>query len=160
MVTGLGGNPVNVLSKQINMELIRIKQKCPLYESNGNTVSISLSLTSSCFSLFFSLSCFFFPSISPSSAVFLPSFFYIMFYFPLISPSSAVFFLFPLLLFDDFYCFLSFHLSFICFSFLLLLYHIFIPHIISFSAAIHSPCLSSLILPQRQDRDSIHTHIT
>ncbi|CAL4066221.1 unnamed protein product, partial [Meganyctiphanes norvegica] len=38
VVTGLGGNPVNVLSKQINMELIRIKQKCPLYESNGNTV--------------------------------------------------------------------------------------------------------------------------
>lgn len=40
VVTGLGGNPVNVLSKQINMELVRIKQKCPLYESNGNTVSI------------------------------------------------------------------------------------------------------------------------
>ncbi|MPC16723.1 Lysine-specific histone demethylase 1A [Portunus trituberculatus] len=38
VVTGLGGNPVNVLSKQINMELVRIKQKCPLYESNGNTV--------------------------------------------------------------------------------------------------------------------------
>ncbi|XP_068209692.1 lysine-specific histone demethylase 1A-like [Palaemon carinicauda] len=38
VVTGLGGNPINVLSKQINMELVRIKQKCPLYESNGNTV--------------------------------------------------------------------------------------------------------------------------
>ncbi|XP_042886464.1 lysine-specific histone demethylase 1A-like isoform X1 [Penaeus japonicus] len=38
VVTGLGGNPLNVLSKQINMELICIKQKCPLYESNGNTV--------------------------------------------------------------------------------------------------------------------------
>ncbi|KAG0719619.1 Lysine-specific histone demethylase 1A [Chionoecetes opilio] len=38
VVTGLGGNPVNVLSKQISMELVRIKQKCPLYESNGNTV--------------------------------------------------------------------------------------------------------------------------
>lgn len=38
VVTGLGGNPMTVLSKQINMELHRIKQKCPLYESNGNTV--------------------------------------------------------------------------------------------------------------------------
>ncbi|XP_025419821.1 lysine-specific histone demethylase 1A [Sipha flava] len=32
VVTGLGGNPVTVLSKQINMELHRIRQKCPLYE--------------------------------------------------------------------------------------------------------------------------------
>jgi len=39
VVTGLGGNPVTVLSKQINMELHKIRQKCPLYESNGNTVS-------------------------------------------------------------------------------------------------------------------------
>ncbi|XP_021942800.1 lysine-specific histone demethylase 1A-like isoform X3 [Zootermopsis nevadensis] len=38
VVTGLGGNPVTVLSKQINMELHKIRQKCPLYESNGNTV--------------------------------------------------------------------------------------------------------------------------
>ncbi|XP_044739760.1 lysine-specific histone demethylase 1A-like [Chrysoperla carnea] len=38
VVTGLGGNPVTVLSKQINMELHKIKQKCPLYESNGETV--------------------------------------------------------------------------------------------------------------------------
>ncbi|KAG7166233.1 Lysine-specific histone demethylase 1A-like [Homarus americanus] len=46
VVTGLGGNPVNVLSKQINMELVRIKQKCPLYESNGNTnTSISKCLS-------------------------------------------------------------------------------------------------------------------
>lgn len=40
VVTGLGGNPINVLSKQINMDLVKIKQKCPLYESNGTTVSI------------------------------------------------------------------------------------------------------------------------
>lgn len=39
VVTGLGGNPVTVLSKQINMELHKIRQKCPLYESNGGTVS-------------------------------------------------------------------------------------------------------------------------
>lgn len=38
VVTGLGGNPMSVLSKQINMELHKIRQKCPLYESNGNTV--------------------------------------------------------------------------------------------------------------------------
>lgn len=38
VVTGLGGNPITVLSKQINMELHKIRQKCPLYESNGNTV--------------------------------------------------------------------------------------------------------------------------
>lgn len=39
VVTGLGGNPVNVLSKQINMELLRIRQKCPLFEANGSSVS-------------------------------------------------------------------------------------------------------------------------
>ncbi|KAH6938030.1 hypothetical protein HPB50_006516 [Hyalomma asiaticum] len=38
VVTGLGGNPVAVLSRQIKMELHRIRQKCPLYESNGTTV--------------------------------------------------------------------------------------------------------------------------
>ncbi|XP_049768258.1 lysine-specific histone demethylase 1A isoform X2 [Schistocerca cancellata] len=38
VVTGLGGNPVTVLSKQINMELHKIRQKCPLYESSGCTV--------------------------------------------------------------------------------------------------------------------------
>jgi hypothetical protein len=37
-VAGLGGNPITVLSKQVNMELSKISQKCPLYESNGNTV--------------------------------------------------------------------------------------------------------------------------
>jgi len=38
VVTGLGGNPMAVIAKQINMQLNKIKQKCPLYESNGNTV--------------------------------------------------------------------------------------------------------------------------
>lgn len=38
VVTGLGGNPMSVLSKQINMDLRKIRQKCPLYESNGSTV--------------------------------------------------------------------------------------------------------------------------
>ncbi|KAE8290022.1 Lysine-specific histone demethylase 1A [Larimichthys crocea] len=35
VVTGLGGNPMAVISKQVNMELAKIKQKCPLYEANG-----------------------------------------------------------------------------------------------------------------------------
>ena len=30
---------MTVVSRQVNMELSKIKQKCPLYESNGNTVS-------------------------------------------------------------------------------------------------------------------------
>ena len=38
VVTGLGGNPITVLSKQVNMELTKISQNCPLFESNGNTV--------------------------------------------------------------------------------------------------------------------------
>ena len=38
VVTGLGGNPITVLSKQVNMELTKISQTCPLYESNGATV--------------------------------------------------------------------------------------------------------------------------
>ncbi len=37
-MTGLGGNPITVLSKQVNMELTKISQTCPLYESNGTTV--------------------------------------------------------------------------------------------------------------------------
>lgn len=40
VVTGLGGNPVTTLSKQINMELHKIRQKCPLYESDGQTVRV------------------------------------------------------------------------------------------------------------------------
>ncbi|BES93562.1 Lysine-specific histone demethylase [Nesidiocoris tenuis] len=38
VVTGLGGNPVNVLSKQITMELQKIGQKCPLYDSSGGNI--------------------------------------------------------------------------------------------------------------------------
>ena len=39
VVTGLGGNPITVISKQINMELHKIKQECPLYETGGERVS-------------------------------------------------------------------------------------------------------------------------
>ncbi|XP_069080019.1 lysine-specific histone demethylase 1A isoform X3 [Pleurodeles waltl] len=38
VVTGLGGNPMAVISKQVNMELAKIKQKCPLYEANGQAM--------------------------------------------------------------------------------------------------------------------------
>lgn len=33
-----------VVSKQVNMELAKIKQKCPLYEANGQAVSIMSDL--------------------------------------------------------------------------------------------------------------------
>lgn len=42
VVTGLGGNPVTVLSKQINMELHRIRQKCPLYEPGKLNALVSI----------------------------------------------------------------------------------------------------------------------
>lgn len=40
VLTGLGGNPMTVIAKQINMQLSKIKAKCPLYETIGigNTV--------------------------------------------------------------------------------------------------------------------------
>lgn len=38
VITGLGGNPITVLSKQIDLELHKVRQRCPLYESNGNTI--------------------------------------------------------------------------------------------------------------------------
>lgn len=37
IVTGLGGNPMTIISKQILMELAKVKQKCPLFESGGQT---------------------------------------------------------------------------------------------------------------------------
>ena len=39
IVTGLGGNPIATLSKQISMDLVRVKQKCPLYDNSGKIVS-------------------------------------------------------------------------------------------------------------------------
>ncbi|XP_050674799.1 lysine-specific histone demethylase 1A isoform X2 [Leptidea sinapis] len=38
VVTGLGGNPVTTLAVQMNIDLHKIKQKCPLYEATGNQV--------------------------------------------------------------------------------------------------------------------------
>lgn len=39
VVTGLGGNPVAILSKQISMDLTKIKNKCPLYDKSGKMVN-------------------------------------------------------------------------------------------------------------------------
>ena len=33
-----GGNPLTVLANQITMELHKIRQKCPLYETHGKSV--------------------------------------------------------------------------------------------------------------------------
>ena len=41
VVTGLGGNPTSTLSKQVNMELFKIKQRCPLFQNNGKLVCIT-----------------------------------------------------------------------------------------------------------------------
>lgn len=38
VVTGLGGNPITVISRQIKMELHKIKQDCPLFETGGQRV--------------------------------------------------------------------------------------------------------------------------
>ncbi|KAI5744488.1 hypothetical protein M8J76_002663 [Diaphorina citri] len=35
VVTGLGGNPINILARQINMELLKIGHQCPLYQSSA-----------------------------------------------------------------------------------------------------------------------------
>ncbi|XP_066922413.1 lysine-specific histone demethylase 1A-like isoform X2 [Clytia hemisphaerica] len=38
VVTGLGGNPVTVISNQVDVKLTKIRQRCPLYECNGQMV--------------------------------------------------------------------------------------------------------------------------
>ena len=44
VVTGLGGNPLAVLAKQLNLDLMPIKQDCPLYEFTGQMVGYSNNL--------------------------------------------------------------------------------------------------------------------
>ena len=34
----LGGNPVTVISNQVDVKLTKIRQRCPLYECNGQMV--------------------------------------------------------------------------------------------------------------------------
>jgi len=35
VLTGLGGNPLTIISNQVNIELHKIRQRCPLFESSG-----------------------------------------------------------------------------------------------------------------------------
>lgn len=35
VLTGLGGNPINILAKQINTKLHKVRPKCPLYETSA-----------------------------------------------------------------------------------------------------------------------------
>eukprot|EP00117_Sycon_ciliatum_P042597 scpid45307/ scgid0286/ Lysine-specific histone demethylase 1A; BRAF35-HDAC complex protein BHC110; Flavin-containing amine oxidase domain-containing protein 2 len=44
VLTGLGGNPLAVLSKQISMDLFRIRQTCPLYDTSGEPVPKSVDV--------------------------------------------------------------------------------------------------------------------
>lgn len=39
VVTGIWGNPITILSRQTNMEMMAIKQACPLYGASGKSVS-------------------------------------------------------------------------------------------------------------------------
>ena len=39
VVTGLGGNPITILRKQLNLELITIKSPCSIYGVDGKLVS-------------------------------------------------------------------------------------------------------------------------
>ena len=38
VVTGLGGNPIAVFDQQLNLDLSKIKQQCPLYDSRGGMI--------------------------------------------------------------------------------------------------------------------------
>ena len=38
VVTGLGGNPIAVFDQQLNLDLSKIKQRCPLYNSRGGMI--------------------------------------------------------------------------------------------------------------------------
>ena len=38
-----GGNPLTIISNQVNIELHKIRQRCPLFESNGLIVSTVIS---------------------------------------------------------------------------------------------------------------------
>ncbi|KAI3388130.1 hypothetical protein SNEBB_001190 [Seison nebaliae] len=44
IVTGLGGNPIGVLQKQIRLDLKKVSTKCPLYDTNGEMVSVERDL--------------------------------------------------------------------------------------------------------------------
>ena len=42
VITGLGGNPLAVLRKQLGLNMSRIHQRCPLYLTTGEMVRLCL----------------------------------------------------------------------------------------------------------------------
>ena len=45
VVTGLGGNPITIISNQVDVKLTKIRQKCPLFECGGQKVNFMLFLS-------------------------------------------------------------------------------------------------------------------
>lgn len=44
VITGLGGNPLAVLRKQIGLKMTKIKRRCPLYFTTGKRETFPLPL--------------------------------------------------------------------------------------------------------------------
>ena len=42
VITGLGGNPLNVLKKQLTLHMTKIHRQCPLYFTTGQSYTIIL----------------------------------------------------------------------------------------------------------------------
>ena len=38
VIMGLGGNPINIINRQVYMDLVKVRPKCPLYDNAGNVV--------------------------------------------------------------------------------------------------------------------------
>lgn len=43
VITGLGGNPLSVLKKQLGLHMTKIHRRCPLYFTTGESQTIFLS---------------------------------------------------------------------------------------------------------------------
>ena len=56
VITGLGGNPLAVLRKQLSLNMSRIHQRCPLYLTTGEMVRTSKSCVCVCLSVCLSVS--------------------------------------------------------------------------------------------------------
>ena len=69
VITGLGGNPLAVLRKQLSLNMSRIHQRCPLYLTTGEMVRTSKSCVcvSVCLSVCLSVSVR--PSVRPFVSV-------------------------------------------------------------------------------------------
>ena len=49
VVTGLGGNPITIISNQVDVKLTKIRQKCPLFECGGQKVNFMPRLSKGSF---------------------------------------------------------------------------------------------------------------